>query len=538
MAWVTEDFLATWHSGRNLGASKPTQVVQVRRGNWRRDYRLWPGATVHAVIPDEPTFTNNADEDLGGLGFWRPIFTETTDWKEVPNVISVAFTRDLLQANGMKVATVVLDNVGYVEQTVPSGSMMGQLYHLIERGMLAPYRGSVPDYRPDPGWVTNEWEDLLAEQGNLRIWQGFGEPERDIDGVIPLDGGSNGAWVFNGMIDDVDFDSNPVQMTMTARMGKLLTDGRLFGWNMSKQLRDPIIFASSTQKAKLANQPNRWIGVDDVSDVVRVVLRWAGYTEWEVEDTGISLPGSGLAFNRATYLIDVIKKAMEATGFIFFIADPTNGDSNGVPTFRRSAATLREPAGISADVKDTDLITGLQVKTTEAPRAYIIRVRGREDADDGVYLGGDKTRRIMTVYRPPWTLTNMAGGVIKHVVLTNNALKNEVMTQAGCFLVAIAEALEAATAVAEIPANINIELDDQVGLLDTSTSVNSRLWITGIQESMTAAANDKMIWQMTLTGSLIDNHWLDLLLNEILALSWDTAVAPAVLTGTRELRRR
>lgn len=692
MALVTQRFMDIWRSKAQVGSRRPTMVVEVRGGSWRRAYRDWPNA-IDATIPGE---TRNLP--------WYPIFTETTPWVQVPNVLSCEFTQDFEQ-NGMSIATIVVDNVAFEQATGP----FGDLYHAISRGYLSPSRGYDAPGRPDDGLAQNGWYDVLTEQRQVRVWQGFGEPER-VNGAMPESGGTNGAWVFNGLIDDVDGDSVPARLTIIARMGKVLTDSRVFGWNKSKQLLDPITFsdrleadniqdvgenaaASSEHSAQYvaanvldddgtnktywrsanaisgdytewveirlpsgryrqivlecdagmrayigffvrawadgtqamvdgsnvddgfvvigdnivpganggwpyihevastsgsrtlidfghsivtgndsvvrvgfrnlaagdgtfrarvrsfkarrrerseAAIKEKWILVDDLSDVVRVVLRWAGYQDWDVENTGSRLKGKAI-FNRATFLIDIIKRAQELTGYVFFVSDPINGESQGVPVFRRNSA-LQSASLLLTEIRDTDLLTGLRTKRSEEPLPYIIRVRGKTKRARTLLtsqggglslgvttLGGDTSVRIMAVYRPPWTQDNTLGGVIKHHTHTDNALRSLLECEIGCYLVAIASCLAAFTAVIEIPANPAIELDQQIGLIDTATGLNTRLWISA--RSSTFTAGERTAWTMSVQGALIDTADLIALKDEIATIDFSPEVSPITPTS-------
>ncbi len=674
MALVTRWFKDVWRTKSYVGARRPMMVVQVRSGNFRRAYRAWDEPFVNATIPGETKTMP-----------WYPIFTELGAWTDVPNVLSCDFNQDFEQ-NGISVATVALDNVGFAPMTGP----FGDLYHAISRGFLSPARGYDPPTRPASGLSPNEWYDVLTEQRNIRIWQGYGPPQLD-GGEMPQSGGANGAWVFNGLIDDVDIDSDPARLTFTARMAKTLTDGRVFGWNKSKQLLDPVVFADrleaddiqdvgegaaassvlsseypasnvldddgtdrtywysqehstatvtewveiripsgryqsvvlecdpgmeayigvfvrafgpddpalvdgepepdgfatvgegevpgtyggwpyvkkvdstasgrtlielghsivtandSVVRVAFRNLANgsttdyrarvrsfrarrrerseaaieqEWILVDDLADVVRVALRWAGFTEWEVEDVGTSVKGKML-FNRASYLIDIIKRCTELTGFVFFVADPVDGESLGVPVFRRNAALQR---GLQlTEVRGTDLLTGLRTKRSEESLPYIIRVRGKTKRT-GSTLGGDTARRIMAVYRPPWTEDNTLGGVIKHVTHTDPALRTLLECQIGAYFIAIAGCLKAFTATAEMPGAPFIELDHQVGLMDTATGVNTRLWV--VSRTTRFIAGERTSWVTTLQGALIDNPDLIALIAEIDDLDFSPEPSP------------
>lgn len=689
----------TWRSRTYLGARRPTTVVEIRAGNWRRDYRAWPNP-INATIPGESATMP-----------WYPIFTETTPWVQVPNVLSCDLEQDFEQ-NGITVATITVDNVGFEPTTGP----FGDLYHAISRGYLSPARGYDPPDRPASGLERNDWFDVITEQRNIRVWQGYGQPERDEAGAIADDGGSNGAWTFNGLIDDVDTDSDPARMQITARMGKLLTDSRVFGWNKSRQLKDPITFcdrleaddiqdvgedaAASSQlsgdyppsnvldddgtlrtywmsqehttatntewvevrvpsgryqqivlecdagmeayigfyvRALASDQPalvdgdevsegfvavgegdvpganggwpfiykidatssgrqlidfghsivcgndsvvriafrnlpqgvttdyrarvrtfkarrrersqeaieHDWILVDDLSDVVRVVLRWAGYQDWEVEDTGARLKGKAI-FNRSTFLIDIVKRAQELNGYVFFVADPINGESQGVPTFRRNGALARKLQ--LTEIRDTDLLTSLRVKRSEESLPYIIRVRGKTKRTatrlsgngaivSGVStLGGDSSKRIMAVYRPPWTQDNTLGGVIKHHTQTDNALRSLLECEIACYLVAINAVLAAFTAALEVPGNPVLELDEHVGLMDTATGMNTRLWIA--RRASQFVAGERASWVTSLQGALVDTPDLVALIDEMRGLDFSPEPSPIATPTSRNTNGR
>lgn len=703
MAWVTEQFLNAWRSRLHIGGNKPRAVVQVASTRYVRSYHEWTGPRVRAKIPGET-----------GENPWWPKLVRYTDWMTLPNVKSVEVQQDF-DGNGLQIATVVMDNVAYVQQT----GAMSQLYHLIQPGYYSPIRGFASPVRPEVV-AGNEWSRILRQMIAVRVWEGFGEPVLDEDGEIVSDGGPNGAWVFHGLADKPDLDSVPATITLVARMGKTLTEQRIFGWNKSRSLRDPVTFAdrrkadeiisegynvraSSTQDAgdySTANAvdsdsddyptywasnfhggPNvtewlqlslpegryssfrldaaenmdlyvgvrpkaqkdgdpptvngdevavdewidtvgtvpganggwgymhtttsiegsnvyslggeivvgkgtrlrigfrnlavmnstpeyaafvryiealrrhrleeakkqKWVLIEDVSDMVRVALRWAGYGEWEIEDTGIRLPEKQ-TFNRSQYLIDIIKWAQELTGFVFFMADPDTRGSRGIPTFRRNATLLREPGAVAAELTERDLLTGLQGSLNEEPLAFNIRVRGKEAAKrkGGRTLGGDRIRRIMYEYTPPWSEVadptgpaplHQLGGVLKHVTHTYNHARSLNECKMAVFLIAIAEALEYAKAVAELPANVNIELDDQVGLLDTATGVNSRLWVASRTHTLTQGVRDAG-WKMTVGGTLIDNELLVLLLTELAEEEFGDLPHPLAVHGGRQRRIR
>lgn len=262
---------------------------------------------------------------------------------------------------------------------------------------------------------------------------------------------------------------------------------------------------------------DKWIIVDDPSDVVRMLLRWAGFESWQVEDVGARM-NDKLVVNRGDYYMDIVKNLADATGYQFFMGDPihTSGDDSfdqciNVPIFRESSA-LRDTNNTDElgnlkplrAIHDTDCLTGIKVKLTDEPLAYIIRVRGAvtKKEDGGKKLGGDSTVRVMFTYKPPWTRDQRMGGQIKHFIHTYPNLKTTADCEMACYLVALQQALQSATAVVEIPGNPEISLDDQVYLRDAGVGVETRMYVATKQ---TTFRNGKQtLWKASLGGSLID----------------------------------
>lgn len=343
----------------------------------------------------------------------------------------------------------------------------------------------------------------------------------NLDGkTVP--GETNGGWHYIRKIGTTEMKERDYRLNAEYTLGpdsvlrlgfrnlRLLDDGRRHAGVRR--------FQAQKRTRKTEAKKRHWILVDDASDVVRVILRWAGFSEWAVEDTGVRLKDR-LIFNRANYYIDPINKVSELTGYQFFMGDPTGPDSLGVPTFRMNSSlrsgnapdfTTGRPKPVMT-VRDRDLLTAVSVKLTDEPLAYNIRVRGVKASADqgGVLVGGDRTRRKMFHYRPPWTGKLGASvdeqrmaGLLKHVIHFNPALKSELECEVAAMLIALAEALKSATAIASIPANPRIELDDQVYLVDEGTGMSTRLWVASRSSTFTSGATTK--WTMTIGGSLID----------------------------------
>jgi hypothetical protein len=656
MAFDNFVFQAAWFFGRHVGAFKPSCVVEVQRGRFVRGYKRLPGGETAATIPGETARRP-----------WRAWWEAETAWKEIPGVSDFTFSDAIGSQNGMTVGSITFQNVGFAQKTGP----MGGIYHAIERGLLSPTRGYRASGRPTTVGKS-EWYEVLTKGARIRVWAGYGAPQRDSDGGMPDDGGPNGGWLFNGLIDDLDPRSMPATLQLTLREGSPLSDEKLFGFNKSPQLDDPVTFCdrldadkvtavgsgarasssdpgspprhvlSSSGGGSWRSHPhtsadatewveirlpagrysdfvldplfdgmecfvgvylkgggtvdgeedsgwvgsgtvpgehggwkylrhiprvgtgrtaralgaeivckddsvlrvgfralperggehragvaylrarrrhteaeatsNKWILVDDIADVVVCVLRWAGYEEWEVERQGIRLKGK-VVFNRATYLIDIIKAAEEQTGNVFHMQDPPSGDSWGIPTFRQNRA-LKRPKSV-IEVRDDQTLTDIDPKFSNAPLPYIIRVRGKEAEPQAgaVTLGGDKSKRIMAVYRPPWHERNRLAGVIKHEVATLPNLRTYEECYVACYLIAVNAALQYATATAEILANPGIALDSQVGLVDEATGVNTRLWVTN--REINGQFGGTASFKMAFGGSMIDTADMQELIKQI-----------------------
>jgi hypothetical protein len=254
------------------------------------------------------------------------------------------------------------------------------------------------------------------------------------------------------------------------------------------------------QPPKPPKEPKR-IEVNDISDIVRVVLRWAGFEEWEIENTGAKLSGDWV-FNRQTFFIDIIKKVQEVTGFVFFMKPPTNNDrSIGVPVFR-SSWLLRDDIPDLALVTQDDLLTGVQGKITDEPLASIIYVRGAPDQKGKTYLA-DRTKRLQAKYVPTWWRKhNRLGGVLRHVVHTEDRLTDQKSVDVYARLWALRMALEGATATAAVPGTPEFDLDDQIGLADNIAGLTTRLYVA--QRNLEFTTGENGSWKLTLGGALLD----------------------------------
>lgn len=298
-------------------------------------------------------------------------------------------------------------------------------------------------------------------------------------------------------------------------------------WPVTKDRRIGIArLAGYLRKRKPEAKQKHWILTNDAADVVKWCLMWAGFHEWEVEDTGVRL-AKNLVFHQGDFLNQPVKFITDQGQFVFFMKPPTtHPDSIGVPVFRRS--TVLEARQVIAQVTDRDILTDVQPKWNKESLSYIIRCRGRamrEHQTGGVPLGEDRTRRVQASYLTPWSgahhnvrsglydhgpgFTDRLAGLRKHRVIYENLVRNEAEALMMCVLAAIQEALAAYTMTVEIPGNPRLTLDEYVSVIDQASGINSRLWTANVHSTFTSGIETE--WKVTLGGTLVDTPDMDLL---------------------------
>jgi hypothetical protein len=244
------------------------------------------------------------------------------------------------------------------------------------------------------------------------------------------------------------------------------------------------LLAYKTEPPPKGEDDSQLIPIDDISQIVKILLRWAGFKEWEVEDTGVHLK-QRYVLDISKSFMDVINELKDQLGYTFFIAEPTSMDSLGVPVFRNTR--ILEDTQTRVDlVTEADLLEDVQSKWSNQEERFTIRARGNllAKSKGGQTLGPDKSFRAQYTYIPPWQL-RMAG-VIKD--LTHYDPKYETATdcQFACYLIATQIALSVLTATIEIPGTPHIGLDSFVRLRDTRTGLNGvRLYVTNRHISFT-----------------------------------------------------
>lgn len=285
------------------------------------------------------------------------------------------------------------------------------------------------------------------------------------------------------------------------------------------------------RKRKKEAKQKHWILVNDAADVLRWVCMWAGFHEWDIEDFGVRLK-EPLTFHQSDFLIDIVNHMKDQGGFIFFMGMPTEQpNSIGVPTFRRTRA-LSPSQNRTEEARDTDLLTGVDAKSSKDALSYIIRVRGKA-IKGGVELGEDTEKRVQYTYFPPWSgahhsiatgqydhtsggFTDRLSGLRKHEVHTDPMAETVDECAMGCVLIAIQEALASETATIEVPGHPGLELDEHLSIVSDTAGINSNLWLASVSDSFTVGADTE--WKTTLGGARLDTPDMQALAADYLTL--------------------
>jgi hypothetical protein len=365
----------------------------------------------------------------------------------------------------------------------------------------------------DAGWVAVGEGLVPGDNGGnpfIRKWNGSSEGlKRSLGHKLKLGDNSILRIAFRNLYDDPDISGYDVHVYVAGAR-------RLLGY---KRTLDP------DKKTK------GWIFVNDGSDVVKWAYMWAGFHEWEVESFGAPL-AHPIVFHQGNYLVDIVKHMEQDGAFAHFMGQPSEDeDSIGVPTFRATRA-LASPQPGMIEIRDKDLLTGLQTKFTKENLGYVLRARGKEKKGEGVWLGEDLTERFQATYFPPWSgahhslLTgeydhNLVGidrlaGMRKHVVHADVNLASEDECMMACLLIAVQQALTAFTGTATLPGYPGLELDEQLSIIDSATGTNTRMWINSITSTFTAGEDASYL--TSVGGVMIDTPDLVLLAVDYLYL--------------------
>lgn len=389
---------------------------------------------------------------------------------------------------------------------------------------------------------------VIDGESNREFPEGWYNP----DGSLPIVPGEHGDWPYFKQYPDFQHNGKQVPLGRSFHLGP--NSKIRVGFRNLYKVRDNHGHADDDYRAGVRRlygvkrvenkqlKDGQAILVNDVSDIVKVVLRWAGFEEWEVQDTGTRLgakakegaaptPGGSVTYNRGTFLIDIIKDIADKTGFVFHMREPGGIDTGsiGIPVFRQTASI--QDNAVKGVLRDTDVLTGVQAKITDEPLATIIRVRGKEAARKagGTTLGSESTLRLTASYRPPWTRNGRLAGLDKHVNVNRYDLDTPEALRFACILIALYEALESTTAIVEVAGTPQFELNDQVVLADQGTGLNTRLWVA--RRSMAFTAGESTSWKSTIGGSLIDTPDIAEIKQDIVTL-FNTAQTAEATTPT------
>lgn len=501
---VSKAFMSRWRSMDHTGQARPFCEVLVRRGRLERSWHNdWPN----------PQFGRVFGKSIRHQ--WYPDWTPLDDWTTLPGVYEVDLDQSF-DNNGIATASITVDNVAWVERF----GVLDAPYHVRERGYLWPWRGYVPPHRPGSGETKNEWY-MRVPNAQILIRQGYGA--------------DTAVKTFTGLIDTLDGTIRPDRLVLTARdFGGVLADSYIFGWNKTKTIADPVTFVPKGYiKAKgleqaASNRNHRWIVIEDATDIVRIVLRWSGFKEWQIESAGVNL-SVPVTYDKSHSMMDIINDMATALGFQFFMGEPSNDDlSIGTPIFRRPSVLV--PArSLPLALTDRQLLTDLKPKHDNKSDRYIIRVRGVVNRKTGRSLGGDSAKRVTFTYWPPW-IKNMAG-VIKQLTYYDIGsqsvlgLQTKQQCRVAAMLIAVQIALGRDTGLAQTAGQPGFGLDSFAYLSDSGTGISSRLYITNRKSTMTlggdgasqqqspysssGSSQNSLLWATEIGGSLCDNPEFD-----------------------------
>lgn len=301
---------------------------------------------------------------------------------------------------------------------------------------------------------------------------------------------------------------------------------RLWAYRYGKTANAPVPVATGLGSDVKAQG---WVLIDDVADIIRMVLTWAGFHEWDVDDFGWSL-AQPFNFGQDQFFMDVITSVMNQGNFMFYMESPSDDDmSIGVPCFKTQQAVTLQPKVVTS-VRDTDLLEALKVTWDLSNLPYSIRIRGAINKN-GVTFGQDLSKRYMGTYFPPWSgidyikiSPTRKGRHMDHSERLAGLRRNYVQTQgqvislslnsdAECNMAAVLTAIQ--YALAEVTGQLQIsglpglELNKAIVVVDEASGTNSRVWIDSIESDHNMGENGS--WHMTIAGSLLDTEDLSLI---------------------------
>jgi hypothetical protein len=248
-----------------------------------------------------------------------------------------------------------------------------------------------------------------------------------------------------------------------------------------------------TDEAKKA----RYVLIDDVTQIVECVLRWAGFKTWEVESAGVDLKQK-FVVDKGKAFIDVVNEIKEMLGYSFFMGEPRDDADDqdlGYPIFRETRI-LNPNQSRTEQITEADLLTQGRYRLSNEDERYIIRARGKalSRKKGGRWLSGDKSDRAMFVYRPPWH-DGMAG-IIKHLTHADPKMETIADCQQAALLIALQIALGKYTGTIAIPGTPHVGLDTAISLFDRTVGINSRFYVSNRIQTFTGGEQAKYVTEL------------------------------------------
>ncbi len=484
---VSQVFRERWMTSAQLGDIAPVGLVEVRRGQLLR--------SSHPFADSDSSF--GVYVDARANGFYYPDWQAVDDWTTLDSVQNVKLDQSF-DSNGITTATIKLDNL----KLTPTVGAAGILYHVVERGYYSPERGLVAYGRPDPGITQTPFFRRLPN-AQIRVRQGYGADEM--------------VTTFLGLVDDVDTNSVPNEITLTCRdFGCVLTDEYIIAEN-TEGLNPPLIFTSeayTVRREALEGPVESRILVNDISDIVRSCLRWAGFKGWEVENAGTGL-ASDFIVDSSMSLMDVINTVKNQTGFTFFITEPRDDSDDldiGYPVFRNTRL-LEQYTAPTEFIDDSLLLTDAKLKQSNLDDRSVITTVGSvppslvDPVAGYLPVAGDLTSdgSITFTYRFP--IFSTYAGVIRPIRHTDPLYVTFSDVQFAAILIALQIALAKYTATLDLPANPGIGIDTLQSVIDRVQGINSRVYVSNRTQEMQFGPSG--YWTMELGGALVDTPEID-----------------------------
>jgi hypothetical protein len=290
-----------------------------------------------------------------------------------------------------------------------------------------------------------------------------------------------------------------------------------------------------------------WVMVNDASEVVEVLLKWAGFKEWNLQWFGWSLVNP-MQYGSDKFFIDIINDILSQGNFVFFMDGPTDNDASiGVPCFVQQSATAAPSDTI--EVTDQDLLETVEVKWDLSSLPYVLRYRGNPvpEGEQGQTYEEDLVATFAATYYPPWAGDDYVplngkpppnpplrrtAGVVRHFTQTVGVnvpigMNSNEQCLFACLLAAMQYAIAMATGQVQVPGLDAFTLNQQISVVDEADGINSRMWLASVESDHSTGTNGK--WVMILGGSYLDTEDMELLLDDYTYAT--TQVKPQQPTG-------